>query len=187
MAMCFCDSCPSVQSSGFMMQLSSYFAGGVSGVQGIDEVSMANIRPGGVRLWIAFSWAYAIAYSMLYEISLEYATFANHRRDYLRDEENNTKLTPASQFQYSIRVDNIPPEFRTAQKLKKFFEEHPLLNATETVLCATIVRVTPALDRAIALRDAVVAQWEEAVAEYEASEQKKRPLLTLIDGKLMFI
>jgi hypothetical protein len=41
----------------------------------------------------------------------------------------------------------------------------------------------PELDAAVESRDAMVAQIEDAVAEYEAAQRKERPVLKLVQGE----
>lgn len=83
------------------------------------------------------------------------------------------------QMNFSIQVENIPPEFRTSRKLKKFFE----YIFPNEVMYATVEVAIPELDAAVVQRNALVSQIEEAVAEFECSNRQIRPQMKLFGGK----
>lgn len=152
-----------------------FYANGDDDVSGLDKISMANVDVNGIRLWASFSFAYIFAGLFLYLIHQEYAIFMAARNKFFLGCDEDI---PA-QMNFSIQVENIPPDFRTSAKLKEFFDRI----FPNDVLFATVEVSTPDLDRVIAERNEVVRQLEEAVADYEASDRTERPLLNLVNGE----
>lgn len=152
-----------------------YYARGDEDVTGIDMLSMGNIDANGMRLWASFSFIYVFTCVFLYLIHKEYEIFMAARNKFFLGCDEDI---PA-QMNYSIQVENIPPDFRTSTKLKNFFENI----FPDQVLYATVEVSIPELDKAVAERAAIIAQLEEAVADFESTEESERPILKLVNGK----
>jgi hypothetical protein len=153
-----------------------YYSEGVDDdINGVDRLSMANVDTRGHRLWGSLAGSYLFTMVFLYLIHLEYEAFMKARTKFFLGCDEDI---PA-QMNFSIQVENIPPEFRTDRKLKKFFENI----FPNEVLFATVEVAMPELDVAVETRNALVAQLEDAVAEYEASRRQKRPQMKLHNGE----
>ena len=171
----FCSRLCGYASLGGIILMPVYFyAHGEDDVSGLDQISMANVDANGIRLWASFAFAYIFAGLFLYLIHQEYAIFMEARNKFFLGCDHDI---PA-QMNFSIQVENIPPDFRTSAKLKEFFERI----FPNDVLYATVEVSTPDLDRVIAERSEVVRQLEEAIADYEASDRTERPILNLVNG-----
>lgn len=153
-----------------------YYAAGDDDVTGIDKLSMANIELKGVRLWASLAFMYLFSFIFLYLIHKEYGNFMSARNKFFLgfDEDIPTQMN------FSIQVENIPPGFRSSGKLKAFFENI----FPQEVLFATVEVAMPALDEAVAQRNELVGQVEDAVAEYESGDKDKRPMLHLLKGTI---
>lgn len=151
-----------------------YYAAGSDDVNGIDKLSMANIELKGIRLWASLAGMYLFTFIFLYLIHKEYENFMSARNKFFLgfDEDIPTQMN------FSIQVENIPPDFRSSSKLKGFFENI----FPNEVLFATVEVAMPELDEAVAQRDLLVSQVEDAVAEYEAGHKDKRPVIHLLKG-----
>lgn len=151
-----------------------YYAAGSDDVNGIDRLSMANIELKGIRLWASLAFMYLFTFIFLYLIHKEYENFMSARNKFFLgfDEDIPTQMN------FSIQVENIPPGFRSSSKLKGFFENI----FPNEVLFASVEVAMPELDEAVAERNKLVSQVEEAVAEYEAGHRDKRPVMHLLNG-----
>ena len=147
-------------------------------VTGIDLASMANINPNGIRLWVSFIFIYLFTGIFLYLIHLEYEYFAYQRSQFFL---KGDQRIPA-QMKFTIQVENIPPEFRTSYKLKQFFEQI----FPNEILYACIEVSMPELDNKIKERNEMILQVEDEIAEYEANNREKRPMLKLYEGMYTF-
>jgi hypothetical protein len=67
---------------------------------GMDLASMANIEPGGERLWASFICAYLFTLLFLYLIHVEYGNFVSARQRYFDGQDD---VTPA-QMHYTVQV-----------------------------------------------------------------------------------
>jgi hypothetical protein len=172
----FCTKLCTVCSIGAAVLMPVYFySHGMDGVYGVDQLSMANVELKGTRLWASVAFMYLFTAIFLYLIHKEYEAFMQARHKFFLGCDEDI---PA-QMNFSIQVENIPPEFRTSRKLRQFFENI----FPHEVLYATVEVAMPELDETVAHRDELVGQIEEAVAEYEASQRQERPVMTLFDGK----
>ena len=176
----FCTHLSAYCSAGAIVLMPIYFyADGADDSSGIDRVSMANIVPKGTRLWAAFVFAYIFNAVFLRLIHQEYAIFMAARNKFFL----GCDLDIPAQMNFTVQVENIPPEFRTSRRLKEFFNRI----FPDEVLFATVEVTTPELDRVVAERAALVREIEEAVGECEASHGKNRPVLHLVDGKISYV
>jgi hypothetical protein len=138
-------------------------------LNGLDISSMANIPSRDGRLWAPFMFIYLFTFVFLYLIHKEYENFVVMRKRYFR---NDVDVIPL-QTRYTVQVENIPPDLRSGEKLFQVFD---MLFPNE-VIHAHIAVMTPELDQLIAERDSVRDQLERAVARYEGSGRRDRPVV----------
>jgi hypothetical protein len=173
----FCTKLCSYCSIGSCALMPIYFyAKGDDSVTSIAKLSMANIDQRGDRLWVSFGFMYWYTCVFLFLMHKEYRHFTTARNKFFLGKDKNIP----TQMNYSIQVENIPPEFQTSHKLHDFFEAI----FPGQVLCATVEVALPNLDAAVSSRNEVVVKLENAIAEFEASECKRRPTLILPNGML---
>jgi hypothetical protein len=142
---------------------------------GINLYSMAHVENGSRRLFasVFFMWAFVCIF--LYHLHKEYENFAYRRRNFF---ENGDPRLPV-QMQYTVLIENVPPDYRTSPKLKVLFDE---LFPGE-VHSAAVMMDLPELSDALSRRDDACAKLENAIAAREAHEFHRDPLFTLVDGE----
>lgn len=136
---------------------------------GINLYSMANIKPGGSRLWASFCFAYIFVGVFLAHIHLEYRNFALARAKFFNGIDKKFPV----QMGYTILVENIPAMYRSSAKLRAFFEE---LFPNETLFACMAIYLQP-LDVIVTERTATIAKLEQAIADFEASGRTIRPTI----------
>eukprot|EP01033_Poteriospumella_lacustris_P000880 gene880-633_t len=140
---------------------------GNKGVEGINKYSMGNIEQKGDRLWASTAMAYVFTIVFLVHIHREYENFAKARTLFF----NGIDKTLPPQMSYTVIVENIPPEYRTSEKLREFFDS---LFPGE-VLHASMAVHLEALNELVEERHSLLIKLEQAHAEWEASGRKTRP------------
>lgn len=149
------------------------------GVVGIMLYTMANIAPGGDRLWAPFLCAYIFTFFFLYLLVSEYKNFVRLRQDFMRDGDPDL----STQQLYSVLVENIPPECRSSKKLQDLFEEL----FPDNVYTAKIAMKYGPIVKAENNRMAILTRLENYVAAYEASDRVENPIVKLRNGKVPMI
>jgi hypothetical protein len=136
---------------------------------------MSHIDNGSPRLFVSVFFTYLYVGIFLYYLHMEYKNFAERRKNYFTHGDPRLPV----QMQYSVIVENIPPDYRTSTKLKELFED---LFPGE-VHSAAMMMSLPQLDDAIEKRDKACAQLEKAIAAKEANKENKDPEMTTVDGE----
>ena len=137
----------------------------------MDTLTMAAIEFNGTRLWACLMFEYLFTFIFLALIHKEYENFTYARIKYFGLSDRNIPL----QVKYSIKVENLPLEYRSSQKLREFFEA---VFPSEVVFAHVSVSV-PELDRVITERNEVRDALEQVEAAYYSSGCKNRPQLML--------
>ena len=137
----------------------------------MDTLTMAAIEFNGNRLWACLLFEYLFTFIFLALIHKEYENFTHARIKYFGLSDRNIPL----QVKYSIKVENLPLEYRSSQKLREFFEA---VFPSEVVFAHVSVSV-PELDRVITERNDVRDALEQVEAAYYSSGRKTRPQLML--------
>jgi calcium permeable stress-gated cation channel len=145
------------------------------GVVGIMLYTMANIAPGGDRLWAPFLCTYFFTFFFLYLLVTEYKNFVRLRQDFMRDGDPDL----SSQQLYSVVVENIPRAYQSSKKLQELFEEL----FPENVYSAKIAMKYGPIVKAEDHRMEILSKLENSVAAYEASDRDKMPMVKLRNGK----
>jgi hypothetical protein len=152
---------------------------------GINRYSMGHIQEQGVRLWAPMVFTYVFAFIFLYFIYKEYEHYVEKRKVYFRTVAGTASAEKQPlQTKYSIRVENIPQEYRTNEALKRFFDAV----FPNEVYSAHIMVDAPALDEAIAKRNEARAKLENAIASLHASKDGlTRPTVSLRKGQSLVV
>lgn len=147
------------------------------GVVGIAMYTMSQISPGGDRLWASLLcyWGYTLV--LLYLLYSEYEYFAQLRQKFMKDGDSEVP----SQRLVSVIVENVPTEYRSSTKLKKFFEN---LFPGE-IYCAKMgLKYQSIMMPILEERKAALTALENAMATYESTDRTKPPMIGLKeDGK----
>ena len=143
-------------------------------LDGITMFSMANIPQGSDRLWSSWLFVYVFTFVFLYHMHKEYENFTLARIHYFQTGDPKLPL----QMSYSVQVENIPLEYRTASRLKLLFES--LFG--DNVLFAHVATILTPLDNLIAERKALLVKLEGCIAAYEGEDLKERPQMKLLHG-----
>lgn len=150
------------------------------GVVGIAMYTMAQISPGGGRLWASLIcyWGYILV--LLYLLYNEYEYFCQLRQTFMKI--GDPDVTP--QRLLSVMVENVPPEYRSSKKLQKFFEDL----FPGDVYCAKMGLKYDIIMPLLAERKKVITSLENAVATFEATDRTEPPMIGLKeDGKPVFL
>jgi hypothetical protein len=145
---------------------------------GINLYSMSHVHQMGDRLWASVGAQYAFTLIFCYYMHKEYENFAIKRKLYFKSSSSMGDKMPL-QSKYSVRVENIPAQYRTNNALKRFFDSI----FPNEVFSAQVVVDVPELDAAIASRNAARNNLETSIAAMHASKDgKTRPVLWLVQG-----
>lgn len=132
------------------------------GVQGISRLSLANVKHGDIRLHATMLFSYMFTLLFLHLIGDEYKVFAKLRQRHMSQVEGDKAL----QHLYSIRVENIPLEHRTSEKLKALFEKIFPRDVHSAVVAATLTSLHPLLKtRALILSELEATNGQLDTAE----------------------
>lgn len=86
-----------------------------------SKYTVANVPDGvqGTQLWAPAIFIYLFAFYFCYLMQAEYENFVDKRVKYLLQGDPDTP----PQTYYTAMVEHIPPELRSAPKLRAFFEK----------------------------------------------------------------
>jgi calcium permeable stress-gated cation channel len=147
------------------------------GVVGIAMYSMAQISPGGGRLWASLIcyWGYTLL--LLYLLYSEYEYFSQLRQKFMKY--GDSEIPP--QRLLSVIVENVPTEYRSSTKLKKFFENL----FPDEIYCAKMgLKYEAIMMPILEERKAALSALENSLAAYEATDRTQPPMIGLKeDGK----
>lgn len=132
-----------------------------------NQITLARIEENSSRLWATiFVWWMFIAY-VLYLIVDEWKQFQTHRYDFLAKGDVDTPQA----FRYAVKVEQIPQEYQSDDKLLNYFERL----FPKQVLEASVVTETAELDKLVQERQANILKLEAAVAFTKAKPDKPQP------------
>jgi len=149
---------------------------GSSDVVGIDRYTIANVIPGGDRLWAPMLVTWIFSVLLLYLLYKEYEQFVTLRHQFLVEGDADM---PTQQL-YSATAENLPADYQSSAKLQEAFEEL----FPGQVLFAHVGFHTDAAVAAHEERKLCVYNLEKAIALYEAGNRTEKPMVSLHEGKV---
>ena len=98
-----------------------------SEIGGWDKYTILNVIAGPLvyqrRLWVTTATFYLFAAYFCQLLFAEYHNFSNLRLQFLSKDDPKDDPDTHPQTYYTIMLENIPPELRSAEKLYEYFEE----------------------------------------------------------------
>lgn len=150
------------------------------GVVGIAMYTMANITPGGGRLWASLIAYWGFTLLLLYLLYKEYEYFTQLRQNFMKEGDPDI----SSQQLLTVVVENVPLQYRSSNKLKQFFDEL----FPGDVYCAKMGLKYESLLVLTEERKKVINALESAIATYESTDRTEPPMIGLKpDGKPVFL
>lgn len=161
------------------------YASATSGPDHWDRYSISNLLAGSeemkYRLWFSAIFAYMFAAYFCQLLYAEYNNFSMRRLHFLvlSDPESQKRDDPDTppQKYFTIMVERVPSELRSAELLRKFFDKL-FPNDVYTVEVALDLSF---LDRKCIDRKRIRDKLESAIAHYEA--KNVRPEVYVANGK----
>ena len=162
------------------------YASATDGPNQWDRYSISNLLKGTdnmkYRLWFSAIFAYMFAAYFCQLLYAEYNNFSKRRLHFLvlSDPESYQRDDPDTppQKYYTIMVERIPPEMRSAELLRKFFDKL-FPGDVYTVEVAVDLKV---LNQKCRERKKIRDKLESAIAYYEA--KGVRPIVSVPTGKI---
>ena len=95
-------------------------------VKGYFQLTINHLDNGSNKLWVPWGFGICFYVYLLQRYYLEWIIFHQTRLDFLADGDYYTQksddLESLHQYRNSCLVENIPPEYRTNEGLRQFFE-----------------------------------------------------------------
>ncbi|CAB9528745.1 CSC1-like protein [Seminavis robusta] len=134
-----------------------------------NQITLARVEAASPRLWASLLAWYLFVAFVLYAFWNEWQLFRTHRSAFLARGDQDMP----QEYRYAVRVEGIPPEFRTDKALKAYFER---LFPNQVQQVTVLLEMTQ-LQKLIQERQENIEKLEQVVAFLHAKPDKPRPVI----------